>query len=145
MRRVLDRHLGDHWWRRAADAAMWDALDAVSDAELWQARCEQRAELVRLVQERSGIDRLAERQPRAGIEAAARAFDPNVLTIGFARRNATYKRLSLLANNPERALALLAGPHPIQFVLAGKAHPSDNEAKRVVQDLFQLKDAPRGR
>src|SRR3954447_22331630 len=57
MRGVLDRHLGDGWWRRAADPATWDALDAVSDAELWQARCAQRAELVRLVQERSGIDR----------------------------------------------------------------------------------------
>jgi starch phosphorylase len=143
MRRVLERQLGAGWWRRATDVAMWEALDAVTDAELWQARCEQRAELVRFVQERSGIDRLAERQPRVGIEAAARAFDPSVLTVGFARRNAAYKRLGLLANNPERALALLAGPHPVQFVLAGKAHPSDDDAKRVVQELFQLKDAPR--
>ena len=94
------------------------------------------------VQERSGIDRLAERQPRAGIEAAARAFDPDVLTIGFARRNATYKRLGLLIHDPGRALALLAGPRPVQFVLAGKAHPSDEEAKRVVQELFRFKDAP---
>jgi glycogen phosphorylase len=142
MRRLLDRHLGEGWWRRASDVATWEALDAVSDAELWGARCEQRAELVEFVKDRSGIDRLAERQPRAGIEAAARAFDPDVLTIGFARRNATYKRIRLLIHDPGRALALLTGRHPVQFVLAGKAHPSDEEAKRVVQELFRLKAAP---
>ena len=139
---MLDRYLGDAWWRRASTVATWEALDRVPDAELWEARCEQRAALVQFVKERSGIDRLAERQPRAGIEAAARAFDPGLLTIGFARRNAIYKRIRLLINEPGRALALLAGPRPVQFVLAGKAHPSDDEAKRVVQDLFRFKDAP---
>ena len=100
MRRLLDRHLGEEWQRRASHVATWEALDAVPDAELWAARREQRSELVQFVKERSGIDRLAERQPRAGIEAAARAFDPDALTIGFARRNATYKRLGLLAMTP---------------------------------------------
>ena len=142
MRRVLDRHFGENWWRRASEVATWAALEAVPDAELWDARCEQRAELVEFVKERSGIDRLAEHQPRAGIEAAARAFDPDALTIGFARRNATYKRIGLLSHDPDRALALIAGRRPVQFVLAGKAHPSDEEAKRVVQELFRFKDAP---
>ena len=141
MRGLLDRHLGQDWWRRASDAATWEALDAVPDGELWEARREQRAELVEFVKDRSGIDRLAERQPRPGIEAAARAFDPDVLTIGFARRNATYKRIGLLSHDPARTLALLAGPQRVQFVLAGKAHPSDEEAKRVVQDLFRFKDS----
>ena len=53
MRRVLDRHFGEAWWRRASAVATWEALDAVPDAELWDARCEQRAELVEFVQERS--------------------------------------------------------------------------------------------
>ena len=127
---------------RAIDPATWAALAEVPDAELWSARCEQRAELVEFVKQRSGVDRLAEHQPRAQIEAAARAFDPDVLTIGFARRTATYKRINLLINDPARALGLLSGPRPIQLVLAGKAHPSDDEAKRVVQDLFRFKDAP---
>ncbi len=142
MRRLLERHIGEAWWRRASEVATWEALAAVPDAELWDARREQRSTLVEFVKERSGIDRLAERQPRAGIEAAARAFDPDVLTIGFARRNATYKRLGLLINDPDRALALLAGHRPVQFVLAGKAHPSDEEGKRAVQELFRFKDAP---
>jgi starch phosphorylase len=142
MRRLLERHLGEDWWQRASEAEAWEALDAVPDRELWSARCEQRAELVEFVKQRSGIDRLAERQPRRGIETAAHAFDPDVLTIGFARRNATYKRLRLLIHNPDRALALLAGEPRVQFVLAGKAHPSDDEAKGVVQELYRIKDAP---
>jgi starch phosphorylase len=141
MRRLLDRHLGEDWRLRASEPGTWEALDAVPDAELWEARREERAELVEFVKDRSGIDRLAERQPRAGIEAAARAFDADVLTIGFARRTATYKRIGLLSHDPDRTLALLAGPRRVQFVLAGKAHPSDEEAKRVVQDLFRFKDS----
>ena len=142
MRGLLDRHLGQDWRRSASEPATWEALDAVSDAELWEARREQRAELVEFVKDRSGIDRLAERQPRPGIEAAAHAFDPDVLTIGFARRTATYKRIGLLTYDPGRTLALLGGPQRVQFVLAGKAHPSDEEAKRVVQEMFRFKDAP---
>jgi starch phosphorylase len=142
MRELLDRHLGQDWWRSASEPATWEALDRVPDGELWEARREERAELVEFVKDRSGIDRLAERQPRAGIEAAARAFDPDVLTIGFARRTATYKRIGLLSHDPARTLALLGGPQRVQFVLAGKAHPSDEEAKRTVQDLFRFKDAP---
>ncbi|MGO9497755.1 MAG: alpha-glucan family phosphorylase [Solirubrobacteraceae bacterium] len=142
MRGVLDRHLGQDWWRSASEPATWEALDAVSDGELWEARRELRAELVEFVKDRSGIDRLAERQPRPGIEAAAHAFDPDVLTIGFARRAATYKRIGLLTYDPGRTLALLGGPQRVQFVLAGKAHPSDEEAKRVVQEMFRFKDAP---
>ncbi len=63
-----------------------------------------------------------------------------MLTVGFARRNATYKRLGLLVQDPGRAIGLLSGPEPIQLVLAGKAHPSDEEAKRVVQDVYRMKD-----
>jgi glucan phosphorylase len=204
---LLDRHLGEDWWRHASDAGTWAALDEVPDSELWRARCDQRAELVEFVKQRSGIDRLAERQPRAEIEAAARAFDPEVLTIGFAGRNATYKRrggihltqvasgaprakrgprqraqsplwrqrsrpsgfggpcpvrrptqrrgtpqpdlaryplkrIRLLIQDPARALGLLGGPYRIQLLLAGKAHPSDDEAKRIVQELYRFKDVP---
>jgi starch phosphorylase len=77
------------------------------------------------------------------VEAAARTFEPDVLTIGFARRLATYKRVSLLTRDPERALRLLGGPRPLQIVIAGKAHPADDDAKRVVQQqLFPLRQHP---
>jgi len=142
MRRLLDRHLGEHWPQRAAEPAIWAALDAVPDKELWAVRNQQRAELVDFVRDRSMADRLARGEAREYVQAASRAFDPGVLTIGFARRVATYKRLHLLVQDPDRSLRLLAGERPIQIVLAGKAHPSDDEAKHVVQTIFSLKGAP---
>jgi starch phosphorylase len=80
MQHLLDRHLRDGWPQRAADPETWSALDAVSDAELWAVREQQRAELVNFVKDRSVVDRLSERQPREGVQAAYRAFDPDVLT-----------------------------------------------------------------
>ncbi|HVM95322.1 MAG TPA: alpha-glucan family phosphorylase, partial [Candidatus Acidoferrales bacterium] len=80
----------------------------------------------------------------AYVEAAAEAFVPSTLTIGFARRVATYKRLYLLSRLPEGGLARLLSdsPTPIQLVLAGKAHPSDQEAKEDLRNRFQLKQSP---
>ena len=75
-------------------------------------------------------------------EAAEHLLDPNVLTLGFARRIASYKRLHLLVDDPGRALALLDGDRPVQFFFAGKAHPMDEKAKGIVRDLFRLKGAP---
>jgi glycogen phosphorylase len=142
MRRLLDRHLGEHWPARAAEAATWTALDTVPDEELSAVRNQQRAELVDFVRDRSMADRLARGEASEYVQAAARAFDQEVLTIGFARRVATYKRLHLLVQDPELSLRLLGDGPPIQIVLAGKAHPNDEEAKHVIQTIFRLKGAP---
>jgi starch phosphorylase len=139
MRELLDRHLGEGWEARTHDAQTWRALDAIPDADLWAVRSRQRAQLVEIVRDRATADRLARGEPRAYVERAALAFDPDRLTVGFARRLATYKRLHLLTRDLGRALALLGGPRPIQILLAGKAHPQDDEAKRIVQLLFRAK------
>jgi starch phosphorylase len=106
--------------------------------QLWDARNRQRAELIALVARRSARDRLERADTREYVMAAARALRDDVLTIGFARRVATYKRLELLISHPE-LLELLGGDHPVQVVLAGKAHPRDEDAKGVVKRLFDLK------
>jgi starch phosphorylase len=141
MRELLDRYLGEDWFERAADPKTWEPVDDIPDEELWNARSRQRADLVRFVRERSPIDRLGRNDVREYVDAAARAFDPDVLTLGFARRVATYKRLELLTRDPEWTVRLLDGDHPVQVVLAGKAHPRDDEAKRTLQHLFGLKAA----
>jgi glycogen phosphorylase len=142
MRELLDRHLGDGWCDRAGDPATWEPVDSIPDDELWATRVAQRRELVGFARERSVADRLGRDDLPEYVEAAARTFDPEVLTLGFARRVATYKRLGLLTHDPERTLALLGGDRPLQVVLAGKAHPRDDEAKRVLQALFHLKGSP---
>lgn len=143
MRALCDRHLGAGWEQRAPAGAVWDAVERIPDEELWGTRNELRAGLVDYVRERSVRDRLSRGDARAYVEAAANTFDPHVLTIGFARRLATYKRTYLLTRDPARSLALLAGPRPMQIVIAGKAHPLDDEAKRMVQQqLFPLRQHP---
>jgi glycogen phosphorylase len=141
MRDLLDRHLGADWMQRCAEPATWAGVDDIPDEELWAVRQEQRRRLVDYVRERSVLDRMARGEPRHYV-AAARAFDPQALTIGFARRLATYKRLHLLLLDAGRALALLAGERPIQILLAGKAHPRDDDGKRLVQNLFSAREAP---
>jgi starch phosphorylase len=142
MRELLDRHLGPDWLGRAAEPQIWSAVDAIPDEALWEVRERQRAELVAFVRGRSLADRLARGDSREYVQAAARGFDPRVLTIGFARRVATYKRLELLMRDPEWTMSLLGGDRPVQVVLAGKAHPRDEDAKRSLQALFGLKHAP---
>jgi len=139
MRALLDRHLGSGWEVRD-DAAAWARLDDVPDEELWAVRTELRAHLVEYVRTKSITDRLVRGESIAYAEGAASTFDPSVLTVGFARRVAAYKRLHLLIQDPVRALALLRGPRRIQVVIAGKAHPMDDGAKQAVQRIFAMKD-----
>ena len=117
-------------------------MSEIPAAEVWAARCAARAQLVQMVTGRAIRDRLRRGEPLAYASAGGSGFDPDRLTIGFARRLATYKRLHLVALMPERAIALVGGERPVQFVFAGKAHPADDEAKLVVRRLFALKGAP---
>ena len=141
MRTMLDRHLGPGWLQDAADPRTWAPVAEIPDEELWAAREAQRAELITFVARRSTADRLIRTDVREYVMAAAEALRPDVLTLGFARRVATYKRLDLLTRDAEWAIELLGGDRPVQLVLAGKAHPRDDEAKRALQGLFGLKSA----
>jgi starch phosphorylase len=138
MRDLLAAAIGDGW---LAETEEWGAVDQIDDGELWAARGRQRRRLIEFIRARSTLDRLARSDVREYVQAAAQMFDPDVLTIGFARRVATYKRLDLLTRDPERTQTLLDGDRPVQVVLAGKAHPRDDDAKHVLQRLFGLKRA----
>jgi starch phosphorylase len=143
IRELLDRHLGDGWADRATDPATWDAVGSIPAEELWAARSTQRRELISLVCERSVTDRLGRGDTPEYVRAAAEGLDPEALTIGFARRVATYKRLDLLLSAVDRALALLGdADRPVQLILAGKAHPKDDDGKRLVRRLFGMKSHP---
>ncbi|MGE5183954.1 MAG: alpha-glucan family phosphorylase [Acidobacteriota bacterium] len=136
MRALLDRHLGRGWEARDD----WAGLDQIPDEELWAVRTALRARLVEYVRRKTITDRLARGEPIAYAEGAASTFDPSVLTLGFARRLAAYKRMHLLVQDPGRALALLRGPRRLQVVIAGKAHPNDDGGKQFVQRVFALKN-----
>ncbi len=138
--RLLDRHLAPGWRERAAEPATWDAVEGIPDEELWAQRMAARRRLVELVRLKGVADRLRRGESIDYVQAPAH-FDPEVLTLGFARRLAEYKRLHLLTHDPARALRLLEKPRPVQLFFAGKAHPRDEGAKRIVQTMFALKSA----
>jgi starch phosphorylase len=143
MQALLDRHLGPEWPSRLADAALWERIASIPDAELWAVRRALRGQLVEYTRAQSMRVRIARGESPEYVEAAARAFDPEALTLGFARRVATYKRLHLFTRRLDRGLRLLADTaHPIQVVIAGKAHPQDQEAKQTLQAVLELRRGP---
>jgi starch phosphorylase len=113
--------------------------DAVSDAEIWTVRREMKKKLVADARKRLAAS-WEEQNPGAGVPAwFSEILDPDVLTIGFARRVPTYKRLTLMLRDPERLRALLTHPtRPVQIVIAGKSHPADDEGKRLIQQLVEF-------
>jgi starch phosphorylase len=122
---------------------VWTALDKLSDSDLWQLRHNLRERLVVEIRRRlhdSARDRgLAE----AELGWAATAFDPDVLTIGFARRVPSYKRLTLMLRDPARLKSLLLDPHrPVQIVIAGKSHPADDGGKQLIAQMVAFADDP---
>jgi len=145
MRRLFDEYLGPGWHKhgRITDPKTWAAVERIPDAELWAVRQDYAGRLAHWVQSRTVTDRLARGDAMEYAMKAAATFSADVLTLGFARRLATYKRLHLLIHDPERMLRLLDGPRPVQLLFAGKAHPRDDDAKRVLAGMFHLKSDPR--
>ena len=140
---LLDRYLPSGWLRDCANPKVWEAVERIPDQELWAARRRQRASLVRMVAERSVIERLNRGEARSYMHAAADTLDPDVLTIGFARRLATYKRLDLLLSDIERMLAIMGdADRPVQLLIAGKAHPKDTPGKALLAGLFTHRYLP---
>ncbi len=139
-RTLFDHYLGPGWESRLGDPRTIARIDDIPDAELWEMRNQLRRYLVAAVRARAYESRTRNGEDPDFIAAADHLLDPDVLTIGFARRMATYKRMSLIIQDPERTARLLTNDErPVQFVLAGKAHPFDNEAKRNFQELARWK------
>jgi starch phosphorylase len=145
MKALLAKYLGEHWLDRVSEPALWAAVDRIPDEELWAAQLASKEELVSFVRYRVGRDLLQRGlTPVTGIGAAARVLSAPVLTIGFARRFATYKRADLLFADIDRACKLLDHPtRPVQVVYAGKAHPQDTHGQDVIRKVVQAAHHPR--
>jgi starch phosphorylase len=111
----------------------------VSDARLWQFRTAASKSLIDYARQRLARHYAAAGAPPEAVEEARHLFDPNALTLGFARRFATYKRPNLLLHDPERLLRLLTNPQrPVQLILAGKAHPADVAGQALIQQWIHF-------
>lgn len=136
---LFQTYLGVDWKRRVDDPALWQGVDAIPDAEFWQVHLDLKRKLVERARQETvrHRERLGE-GPRALAEAG-HFLDPDALTIGFARRFATYKRATLLMSDLQRLYQLLAQEgRPVQFIFAGKAHPADEPGKALIRAVYRL-------
>ena len=121
-------------------------IHQISDARLWQFRTAASKSLVEYARERLSRDLAAAGAPPEEVEAAKHLFDPNVLTLGFARRFATYKRPNLLLDDPQRLLRLLTNSQrPVQLIIAGKAHPADQAGQALIREWTHFIRQPEAR
>ena len=142
-----DSAAADHLWETAAGKDRWReavagaemSLRAVGDADLWQLRADGRKRLVRYVRNRHVRELSGRGASSNEITRASQVLDPDTLTLGFARRFATYKRPNLLLHDPDRLLRILTNrEHPVQLVLAGKAHPQDTEGQNMIRQWIEF-------
>ncbi len=141
IRNLLERRMGanlDNLDAATAAGRWWERLDQVPDRELWEAHRRQRRELAIFARRRLRRQFARHGEAPATLEAINGALDPDILTIGFARRFATYKRAAMLFADAERLSRMLwRADRPIQIVFAGKAHPGDRPGQAVIQEIFE--------
>jgi len=136
---LFEQYLGPEWGVHTGHADFIHRIDAIYNEELWRAHEVSRTRLIRTCRKLMARQYRKRNASKAEIEAAESVLDQGILTIGFARRFATYKRAHLLLQDPERLRSILQSEsHPVQLIFAGKAHPRDNEGKMVIQQLIQF-------
>ena len=149
-----DSAAADDLWTEACGKDRWlgttetleQDIRRVSDARLWQFRTAASKSLVEYARERLSRQLAASGAPPEAVDEAKHLFDPNALTLGFARRFATYKRPNLLLHDPERLLRLLTNPErPVQLIIAGKAHPADQAGQALIQEWTHFIRRPEAR
>jgi starch phosphorylase len=140
---LFNRYLGPNWLADHDNPSIWDLVDDIPDEELWRTHRLLKMIMIAMMQERSRLRWVEDHADPNIILASGIMFDPNTLTIGFARRFATYKRANLILQDMWRLKKILNDSHrPVQIVFAGKAHPADNAGKQLIQQIFNAARDP---
>jgi len=143
MNKIYRKYLGPDWIERQDEPALWERILDAPDKELWAAHLHLKRKLMSLIRERARQRRVERGMDAEQILCAGTFLDPDALIIGFARRFATYKRSTLIFHNVERLKRLLHDRYrPVQFIFAGKAHPADDGAKRLIQHVYNAAKDP---
>ncbi len=135
MHKLFESHLAYDWPTRMVHADLWSKISEIDDGELWEIHQILNTRLINFIRRRLSVraERIGNRETIRRIDST---LDPNVLTIGSARRLAAYKRGDLILSQPDRLIRLVSDPQrPIQIIFAGKAHPRDEEGKRILQRI----------
>jgi starch phosphorylase len=139
MFRLYDRNFGAGWHTHSSEPHTWEAIENVDDGELWETHLSLKLQLLEFVRLRAVEQSRRRGETPEMIQKLSRALSPDALTIGFARRFATYKRANLILADMERLASMVNDPkRPVQFVFAGKAHPLDEPGKKVLRQVAEL-------
>jgi glycogen phosphorylase len=139
MFRLYDRHLGTNWHQHGSEARIWEGIENVDDGELWETHLSLKSQLLEFVRRRAVEQAERRGESREVLQRLGKVLSPDALTIGFARRFATYKRANLILSDIESLASMVNDPkRPVQFVFAGKAHPNDEPGKTVLQQIAEL-------
>jgi len=139
MKRLYDRHLGVDWQGRSGDKHTWAEIEKVDDGELWETHLTLKAQLIEFARYRLITQASRRSESKESMSRLQKLLSLDALTIGFARRFATYKRANLILTDIEQLAQMVNDPkRPIQFVFSGKAHPHDEPGKRVLQEIARL-------
>jgi starch phosphorylase len=139
MFRLYDRHLGTGWHEHSGQASIWEGIENIDDGELWETHLSLKSRLIEFVRRRAIEQSERRDEPMDTLQKLGRVLSPDALTIGFARRFATYKRANLILADIELLATMINDPkRPVQFVFAGMAHPRDEPGKRVLQEVAQM-------
>jgi starch phosphorylase len=139
MFRLYDRHLGVDWQKRSGSKSTWESIENVDDGELLETHLSLKAQLLEFARRRAVEQAERRHESSSSLQRFGKALSPDALTIGFARRFATYKRANLLLKDIERLASMVNDPkRPVQFLFAGKAHPHDEPGKRVLQQIAEM-------
>ena len=139
MCRLYDRHLGVGWQNHSGKAETWADIEKVDDGELWETHLSLKSQLLDFVRSRAWEQAKRRNEPDENLNRLIKVLSPDALTIGFARRFATYKRANLILADMQRLAGMVNDPkRPVQFLFAGKAHPHDEPGKVVLQQIAQM-------
>jgi glycogen phosphorylase len=139
MCRLYDRHLGVGWQENSGSAKTWEQIESVDDGELWETHLSLKSQLLDFVRRRAREQAERRNEPQETLLRLSKVLSPDALTIGFARRFATYKRANLVCADIQRLAAMVNDPkRPVQFLFAGKAHPHDEPGKKVLQQIAEM-------
>ncbi len=146
MQRLYDRHLGVGWQNRSGDKRTWAEIESVDDGELWETHLTLKSQLLEFARHRAKEQSARRGESQETLNRLGTVLTQDALTIGFARRFATYKRANLILVDMQRLAAMVNDPkRPVQFLFAGKAHPHDEPGKAVLQQIAQMmKDSDLG-
>jgi starch phosphorylase len=137
------QYLGPSWYDHLDEPRTWAKIEEVPDGELWEAHGELKVAMIEYARARLARQRVRHRESPELIAAATESLSPNALTIGFARRFATYKRATLLFRNPKRLATILNDPaRPVQVIFAGKAHPNDQPGQDFIRQVYEFSQRP---